>query len=507
MNKFKELFNSNQKFQKGALLFISAGLLIYVALRAWFLSFTFDEVVSADLMKTFSWAQAGETANNHLLNILLMKWSAGIFGESEFALRLPNVLAFVLYLVAAIKINKLLKMPYLFTSLILLTCMPFVMDFFSLARGYGLGLGLMMVSLYFMAAHMTNRKLINAVISLVFAWLALLANYTLMNYLVPLAFVFLASALLDKVSLKRKGLNFVILLALTVACIGSVLPILLELKEGGRLYFGGRSDIFTDTISSLGRCFAYFTSYGLIAKYLFIILFCAAIFVAFLNLFNSVKKLTLDVPGSLSLIFLLSLLSPIAQNILFKTVYPVERTALMYYPLMVLTLFQGGRHYSLKGLRWAHLVLLFFFSAHFFMTMNFTHCYSWRYDSGTKSAMRYLKQHVTHDTWLGVDYEHMMSASFYRLQMNLGNLNLQQVSEGWDYPNGFEELDPYYFGAEEYSKSKTNYDVRNILKPGITYYYLDEFYLNELEKKGVPFRILASYHYSRSALIEVAAAG
>lgn len=80
------------------------------------------------------------TANNHWLNTLLMQWSGDFFGEKAWALRLPNVLAGGLYFMAAALISiRYVHSPFLRLSGFLLLCAHvYLLDFFSLFRGYGL---------------------------------------------------------------------------------------------------------------------------------------------------------------------------------------------------------------------------------------------------------------------------------------------------------------------------------------------------------------------------------
>src|ERR1041384_8080773 len=83
-------------------------LFIYIIIRAKVISLTWDEANTFwEYVRTPHWFTQDfnyMSANNHLLNTWLMKFSVGLFGESEFALRLPNVLAGGVFLVAAMKL-------------------------------------------------------------------------------------------------------------------------------------------------------------------------------------------------------------------------------------------------------------------------------------------------------------------------------------------------------------------------------------------------------------------
>jgi uncharacterized membrane protein len=118
-----------------------------VAYRAWTQSLTIDEArnyklfIAEPLARMFS---IFDTAN-HVLQSLLSKVSIGLFGLTEFTLRLPSVLGGLLYFVSVYRLSR-----YLFGAgwLLLLAVLalglnPGVLDYMVAARGYGLGLGLM----------------------------------------------------------------------------------------------------------------------------------------------------------------------------------------------------------------------------------------------------------------------------------------------------------------------------------------------------------------------------
>ena len=91
--------------QNKAIVFAVAALLVaYSGYRAATASFTHDESYSYLLFASGPLEEiliAGErpvSANNHLLNSLLMKLNASVFGTSELSLRLHSVLAHGLFL-------------------------------------------------------------------------------------------------------------------------------------------------------------------------------------------------------------------------------------------------------------------------------------------------------------------------------------------------------------------------------------------------------------------------
>ena len=112
---------------------------IYVIVRASNVSFTNDEAISYGIIhgaQTFV-----DTPNNQWLNTLLMRVSQYVFGQSELALRLPNVAAFGLYGAASVMLlSQVRHVEAKAVGFSLLVVNPFLLEFFGLARGYGLSL-------------------------------------------------------------------------------------------------------------------------------------------------------------------------------------------------------------------------------------------------------------------------------------------------------------------------------------------------------------------------------
>jgi 4-amino-4-deoxy-L-arabinose transferase-like glycosyltransferase len=87
---------------------------------------------------------------NHVLQTLLAFASVKMFGVSELALRIPSLLGGLLYLIGIYRLSTLTFQRLLSATLALgLTVMnPLILDHLSLARGYGIALGLFTWSLY-----------------------------------------------------------------------------------------------------------------------------------------------------------------------------------------------------------------------------------------------------------------------------------------------------------------------------------------------------------------------
>jgi hypothetical protein len=120
--------------------------------RAVHQSITADEAFTYDLyiVTPFDWFLTIYNANNHILHTLLCRLSVQALGLSELTFRLPSLLGGLLYLVFVYKLcRRLFKTFWIFLlAMAAFTLNPFIMDYLSAARGYGMALGLFTGGLY-----------------------------------------------------------------------------------------------------------------------------------------------------------------------------------------------------------------------------------------------------------------------------------------------------------------------------------------------------------------------
>ncbi len=175
---------------------ISLAFVIYEILRAAKVSLTFDEAatylrhISSDLLSVFNFT----VATNHLLNTLLSRVFSFVGGESELVLRFPNLIGYGLYLFFSFLIlKKLTNRTVALGGFLLLNLNPYVLDYFSLSRGYGLSLGFLMGAVFFFLSFLersdnrTADELRHLYYSLLMASGAVLSNFALLNFYLALA--------------------------------------------------------------------------------------------------------------------------------------------------------------------------------------------------------------------------------------------------------------------------------------------------------------------------------
>ncbi|WBM75565.1 hypothetical protein [Saprospira grandis] len=328
--------------------FLFCILLLYKAVK---MSMTHDEAATFLVYTKWSiydiWTNSGPnpTANNHLLNTLLIKFLVQLFGDHQLVVRLSNILAGFSFLYFSGRLmqqvfepkNKLLVL--LGFSLLLMNNYQF--DFFAVARGYGLSMGFFMPAIYFSLQAVANSSIRSWSWAVGLCLLAVLANFSSLVFCIAL----LGSALLLALKKERNWrflgqiLGIASLAALVLGL--AIAPAIIRLIEFEQLYFGGDNGFFQDTIGSLARSYTHNISFLHSPKYIhwgfgFLLVFAAARL-----LFSLVKEKsqgpTLFIQLGLSCL-LASCIGHLLLHLLFDVKFLMQRTALIYFPLLQFSL-------------------------------------------------------------------------------------------------------------------------------------------------------------------------
>lgn len=380
------------------LLLPTAFLIVYIVLRAAWLSFTLDESTSwllyASPKGLFPENPDLNLANHHLLNSWLMKFCAALFGPSEFVLRLPNVLAGCVYCGVAILFAK--KLPFrngllLFAAL---TFHPYLLQYFSMARGYGLAAAALLTGLYFAWCFWEEGKktkhLLAATVTL---FLAVLSNLATVDFVLPFL-----------------GVQFVLLMVpaahrnyrqATVTLTGVVAVCVLAWLHGNyleankALHWGGTNGIWEDSVSSLCSSLLYDAPYSLNARALvklFLRISCGLILIAGVVTLSRRKQSPGFFPA-LVLSLLLSLVFMLVLHYWRGTLFPLGRTGLFLLPVFVLALLLALQHANKRFRAVADLYASFFvvvLLVHFVLNMNFRQTLEWYYEADSRTVAQDL---------------------------------------------------------------------------------------------------------------------
>jgi hypothetical protein len=160
-------------------------------------SITHDEGVTYENFVDAPWSVVFNSydANHHVLHTLVCKVFVDLLGVSPITLRLASVLSGLLYLYVIFRICELLFGTgwYLLMSLALLSLNPYLLDFQSAARGYGMAVAFFFLALWEMLEWLCEpmgKRLVRAGIAL---GLSVGANLVLAPPAAGLALMFLAA--------------------------------------------------------------------------------------------------------------------------------------------------------------------------------------------------------------------------------------------------------------------------------------------------------------------------
>ena len=145
---------------QGGLALLCAGVFCVAAWRAAALSVTCDEASTYNWFLVAPGSYFNYDANNHLLNTLLIKGVLAVFPATAFTLRLPAILGTALFLAALFALMKRLN-PGPIGSLLaggVILLNPLILDFLSLARGYGLAMGLLCAGMAWVTAAFAGER-------------------------------------------------------------------------------------------------------------------------------------------------------------------------------------------------------------------------------------------------------------------------------------------------------------------------------------------------------------
>ena len=159
-------------------------------------SITHDEAVTYENFVAAPWSVVFNSydANHHVLHTIFCKIFVDILGVSPLTLRLASLLSGLLYLYLVFRICELLFGTgwYLPLSALLLSLNPYLLDFQSAARGYGMAVAFLFLALWEMLEWLEKaeaQRLVRAGLAL---GLSIGANLVLAPPAIGLALIFLA---------------------------------------------------------------------------------------------------------------------------------------------------------------------------------------------------------------------------------------------------------------------------------------------------------------------------
>jgi hypothetical protein len=387
---------------------MAAVFLAYVLIRAWFIPITVDESSTAishvprGVFDTLFF-KSDANPNNHILNTLLIKALTGIWSWHPMVFRLPVLLGAVMYAWAGFLLCRQLS-GYLWVQVFafaMLLGQPYCLEFFSVARGYGLGMGLMMFSIWYSWQFITQgHQKKHLAIAAVFAGFAVYANFTLLLFLVPMVGLTFLSAK----QASNSFLQFFQKTSLAISVLGLFtaflyVPLSRLSKHSELKNWNPLETLFSSAEKSMRTAIhknQYLPNDGAhILAWLGVIFTVGIILVALYRWIQKNRVLAAD-PRFLPVALLAgALLTNVVQVEFTKTPYLEPRLALFYWPLFALSMGVTAAWLQEHSTRWAWSFMAPMMAlaiVNMARCVNLRESHEWWHDQDTYKVFDYLKQ-------------------------------------------------------------------------------------------------------------------
>ncbi len=447
---------------------------IYIVVRAVQIPITHDEATSVILSQNsylgivfYDYTEGWLSANNHILNTISMRFFKSIFSETPLVFRLGNLLAGVFYLfLGYILVRQLFQKPLIQVCAFLIWLSnPYLAEFFSLARGYGMAATFEAAALVFGVLYFDflekdpakSRRFFR--LACLSAALAVYSNFTVLYFFMAFCGLFFWHFFQNW----RTNFGKIAWLSATAAGLAALIYIpISKIKTSSDFIRFGNLGFYQDTVKNFADCWLTGKSgadvFSILISGIFLLAFCLFCSLVFKN------------RGRLnSQIWLLALLpATVFCNLVLVKItgssYLTTRTTLMFSPLIISALFAIARHFEKqKNALVIGLAAVAIFN--FFRCANFSQSYEWAFDRDNLTILDYLeKQHAAEKKdgpySIAVWCLQHPSFRFYQkyAQPNFSHL----ISEPRDVPPSLPEpldstLDFYFMQTEHLSLLEKNY--------------------------------------------------
>ena len=384
-----------QSISNFILFLIGFAILLYITSRAIIIDITHDEAYSFYNVKHFWYVEALCTGNTHWFNFLAIKLAV-LFGFEKvgqlrwFSIFSASVFFIMVYFWIRSISNIYIKIAA-FSSIVL---NPYLIDYFSLARGYSSGLMFEALSLVCFCSYIYHHKQKFQRLSLLFAGMSALANFNFFYFFVAFSILYFYHIYFKNGFnfLKNKMFYFELLfvIGITVLVLKALLFITLCSND---IAMYGEYDFVTSIFYGMIDTFICqdFMINNEIKKTLCYILF-GLVLLGSINGILTLKKHKNWWYYLASYIILIMFILLIINKLCFNVLYPNYRTTLMFYPLISLvcigfinSLFTNTKIKVLLSLSFSIVVIL-----NLVMCVNFNKTIDYYQQQDSKACFNFL---------------------------------------------------------------------------------------------------------------------
>ena len=389
-------------------------------------------------------------ANNHILNSIFIGFSEEIFGFNEFSHRLPNVLSFLMYVFGIYFSLKIFSKSNRDVGFLFPLSFVFAgfFDFFSLARGYGLSFGFISLSLWASFSFLFDgKKLRHLMLSQAFSILAILSNFTLLNfYLANFGILFLV-VVFGKSGVRKELVTLTLSFVLAFLLLFKPISIL---RDSGAFYFGSEKNFVGSTVTSL---FLELSSRHKNVLFLTLsLVFLFSLISYAIDLYRRIKTnsgLNYQEGDYVFSLIAIVMLAFVVQHNILGTPYLIRRATLFLWPLVFFLIFIQVAKIEWLIFRKLLLVALFSISLVFFVkNYSFTKTLEWEYDINSPDVFNAInsycnKSRKVQNVSVGSSWVYVPSVNYYKVKNSDSCLEFSQRYEV--LPNA----DFYFLSADD----------------------------------------------------------
>ena len=456
----------------------AAALFVYTFLRAYTLSMTHDESGSFyiwthfNIFSCFLDPGCWRTANLHFLYVLFMKGTVGLFGVSELSIRMPSLIGHLIYMYFSWQLVRMWtdREWLVLCGFLVININPFLLEFFALARGYGLANTFVMVAIFYLGLFLNTKSKKAAWGMFIGAFLAVLSNFAMLNFytcmIAVVGMVYLYLYFNKKIKDSNSWQSLLLIGGLVSVFLFALLYMpITSLSKYGEFEYGAKS--FLDTFHSIVKKSLYNVNY-MDSHYvetiggIFVLMLSIGLLLTIKNFIKKPNNPKAQFAFAASFIPVLIAVATVVQHYLLGVNYLRGRTALVFVPLTTIGLFMFLEIISQKEKGWWRktipLIIGLFCTVHSFRSYQLTYSYEWWYDSRTKDMVEYMDSIIPEGEKikLGMHWIFHPTSRFYYINNSYDfteTLNYEKQYRTDDY------YDYYYINPGEEKKINPRYKV------------------------------------------------
>ncbi len=314
-------------------------LFIYASMRAWLVAPMLDELATFfDYIRTGHYFNSIKhlDANNHVLNSFFGHQFFLLFGDHFFLFRISSLLAFPFYFFSLKYIVQTI-LPRTFQVVVFLSliCIPWLFEYFSYSRGYGMAIAFFFTALAFTLRWKSFNHWKNFIGIFIFLLLSIASSLTyLLPSLILLAYILVVFFIIKDYRKSKILFNSLVILG-WISAITPFILYSLRLKESGALWWGDQVGLWENTGKSLSRLVLFTDSFWVFFLITALILICFFLFV------NTWKQKSFwpylaQNDAMMFTLFIGTLVGIVSMRYLLDMNYPVDRVGMYLVPLFIL---------------------------------------------------------------------------------------------------------------------------------------------------------------------------